>query len=172
MALTMVSIIGISTAAMFNVLGPQTKSSIKETSKLRSGFEARMSSEIILKSISDNQSFVSSLMTLDNASNSLALSEWTTHCQPLFSGEIRAVFDDAGTDTLRASGPVTVNNAQVTTFVLPQFFTDANQDGIDDDGNTGYLIAGCARRNKFTTAQVMEVVNTKGIWRLVRSDQR
>ena len=82
------------------------------------------------------------------------------------------MLDDAGYNQIAAVGPVTVNQAQVTTLVLPQFFTDADTDGIDDDGNVGYLIASCSRRNQHTTAQVIEVVNTKGIWRLVRSDQR
>ena len=40
MALAMVSIIGLSTAAMFNILGPQTKSTVRDVSKLKSGFEA------------------------------------------------------------------------------------------------------------------------------------
>jgi len=172
MALAMVSIIGISTAAMFNILGPQTKSTAKDISKLKSGFEARMASEIMLKSISDNASFVSSIMRMDNSSNSDAKVEWETHCQNLFNGELRGVLDDAGYNQIRAVGPVSVNQAQVTTLLLPQFFTDADNDGLDDDGNVGYLIASCSRRNQNTTAQVMEVVNTKGIWRLVRSDQR
>ena len=172
MALAMVSIIGLSTAAMFNILGPQTKSTVRDVSKLKSGFEARMASEILMKSISDNTSFVSSIMSLDNASNSAVKSEWDTHCQNLFNGELRTTITDAGYSEFRGVGPVRVNGAQVTSYVLPQFFTDQNNDGIDDDGNTGYLIVGCARRNDFSTAQVMEVVNTKGIWRLVRSDQR
>ena len=172
MALAMVSIIGISTAAMFNILGPQTKSTAKDISKLKSGFEARMASEIMLKSISDNASFVSSIMRMDNSSNSDAKVEWETHCQNLFNGESRGVLDDAGYNQIRAVGPVRVNQAQVTTLLLPQFFTDADNNGLDDDGNVGYLIASCSRRNQNTTAQVMEVVNTKGIWRLVRSDQR
>lgn len=172
MALAMVSIIGISTAAMFNVLGPQTKKTVRDVSKLKSGFEARMSSEILMKSISDNTSFVSSIMALDNSSNSAAKTEWESHCQKLFNGELLNVITDAGYSEFRAVGPVRVNDAQVTSFVLPQFFTDLDNDGIDDDGNTGYLVVGCARRNDYSTAQVMEVVNTKGIWRLVRSDQR
>ena len=157
---------------MFNILGPQTKSTAKDISKLKSGFEARMASEVMLKSISDNASFVSSIMTMDNASNSDAKDEWEAHCQNLFNGELRGVLDDAGYSQIRAVGPVSANQAEVTTLLLPQFFTDANNDGLDDDGNVGYLIASCSRRNQNTTAQVMEVVNTKGIWRLVRSDQR
>ena len=82
------------------------------------------------------------------------------------------MIDDAGYNQLLGVGPVTVNGARVSSYVLPQFFTDLDQDGLDDDGNTGYLIIGCSRRRDFATAQVMEVVNTKGIWRLVRSDQR
>lgn len=111
-------------------------------------------------------------MALDNSSNSAAKTEWESHCQKLFNGELLNVITDAGYSEFRAVGPVRVNDAQVTSFVLPQFFTDLDNDGIDDDGNTGYLVIGCARRNDYSTAQVMEVVNTKGIWRLVRSDQR
>ena len=157
---------------MFNILGPQTKSTARDISKLKSGFEARMASEIMLKSISDNASFVSSIMRMDNSSNSDAKDEWEANCQNLFNGELRAILDDAGYNQIRAVGPVRVNDAEVTTLLLPQFFTDSDNNGLDDDGNVGYLIASCSRRNESTTAQVMEVVNTKGIWRLVRSDQR
>ena len=109
---------------------------------------------------------------MDNSSNSDAKDEWETHCQNLFNGELRVLLDDAGYNQIRATGPVKVNDADVTTLILPQFFTDADGNGLDDDGNVGYLIASCARRRDHTAAQVLEVVNTNNIWRLVRSDQR
>ena len=172
MVLAMVTIIGLSTAAMFSVLKPQTESSTKATSKIKTSFEARMASEVMLKNISDNASFVSTLLSLDDANASSAKAEYDGFCRTLLSGELLLDFEIDGLSEIKVTNPTMVNNAVITSYVKQQFFSDNNGDNLDDDGNVGYLVVGCARRQQGTTAQVMEIVNTKGIWRLVRSDQR
>lgn len=172
MVLAMVTIIGISTAAMFNVLEPQVKSSVQSTSKVKSSFEARMASEMMLKNISDNASFVSILTALDSPDGANAKAEYDGYCRTLLAGSLLIDFEIDGLDEIKVVKPVQVNGATVTGFVKQQFFSDLDNNLIDDDGNVGYLVVGCSRRQTFATAQVMEIVNTKGIWRLVRSDQR
>ena len=172
MVLAMVSIIGLSTAAMFSVLKPQTETSTKATSKIKTSFEARMASEVMLKNISDNASFVSNLLSLDDANASTAKEEYDGFCRTLLSGKLLIDFENDGLSEIKVTNPTLVNKSVITSYVKRQFYSDNNGDNLDDDGNVGYLVVGCARRQQGATAQVMEIVNTKGIWRLVRSDQR
>ena len=172
MVLAMVSIIGLSTAAMFSVLQPQTETSTKATSKIKTSFEARMASEVMLKNISDNASFVSTLLSLDDANASEAKQEYDGFCRTLLSGKLLIDFEGDNLSEIKVTNPTLVNKSVITSYVKRQFFSDKDGDNLDDDGNVGYLVVGCARRQQGTTAQVMEIVNTKGIWRLVRSDQR
>ena len=126
----------------------------------------------MLKNISDNASFVSDLLSLDDANASTAKEEYDDFCRTLLSGKLLIDFESDGLSEIKVTNPTLVNNTVVTSYVKRQFFSDNDGDNLDDDGNVGYLVVGCARRQQGATAQVMEIVNTKGIWRLVRSDQR
>ena len=115
---------------MFSVLKPQTDSSTKATSKIKTSFEARMASEVMLKNISDNASFVSDLLSLDDANASTAKEEYDDFCRTLLSGKLLIDFESDGLSEIKVTNPTLVNNTVVTSYVKRQFFSDNDGDNL------------------------------------------
>ena len=78
--------------------------------------------------------------------------------------------NEAGLSDVYAVSPSDVSAAVVSSYVRRLFYSDRDGNHRDDDGNVGYLVIGGSRRGDIAAVQVLQVANTSGIWRLVRSD--
>lgn len=129
-----------------------------------------MAAELLLKNIADNEAVIQSLNLIQSSAAADALAEWNSHCSQPTTAELRTMMNEAGLSDVYAISPTNVSAAVVSSYVRRMFYSDLDSDNRDDDGNVGYLVIGCARRGDIASVQVMQVANTSGIWRLIRSD--
>ena len=170
LALAFVAIMSMSLGALMTVISIPNKTFTTNSSRLLSTHEARMSAELLLKNIADNELVFQSLNLIQSSNASSALAEWNNHCSSLTSAELRDVMNEASLSDVYAINPTEVSAALVSGFVRRMFYSDQDNNSRDDDGNVGYLIIGCARRGDTASVQIIQAANTSGIWRLVRAD--
>ena len=170
MALAFVAVMSMSLGALMTVISIPNKTFTTNSSRLLSTHEARMSAELLLKNIADNELVFQSLNLIQSANASSALAEWNDYCSSLTTAELRDVMNEAGLADVYAINPSEVSAAVVSGFVRRMFYSDLDNNSRDDDGNVGYLIIGCARRGDTASVQIIQAANTSGIWRLVRAD--
>lgn len=170
MALAFVAILTMSLGALISVISIPNKSFVTNSSRLMSKQEARMAAELLLKNIADNEAVFQSLNLIQSSNATGALSEWNNYCSQPTTAEIRTMMNEAGLSDVYAINPTDVSAAVVSSYVRRMFYSDADSNNRDDDGNVGYLIIGCARRGDIASVQILQMANTSGIWRLVRSD--
>lgn len=170
MALAFVAILTMSLGALMSVISIPNKSFITNSSRLISTHEARMAAELLIKNIADNEAVFQSLNLIQSGNATEALAEWNGYCSKLTSAELRKVMNEAGLSDVYAVSPSDVSAAVVSSYVRRLFYSDLDGNNRDDDGNVGYLVIGCSRRGDIAAVQVLQVANTSGIWRLVRSD--
>ena len=170
MALAFVAILTMSLGALMSVISIPNKSFTTNSSRLISTHEARMAAELLIKNIADNEVVFQSLNLIQSGNATEALAEWNGYCSKLTSAELRTVMNEAGLSDVYAVNPSDVSAAVVSSYVRRLFYSDLDGNNRDDDGNVGYLVIGCSRRGDIAAVQVLQVANTSGIWRLVRSD--
>ncbi|MAK17332.1 MAG: hypothetical protein CMN41_01660 [SAR116 cluster bacterium] len=153
-----------------SVISIPNKSFTTNSSRLISTHEARMAAELLIKNIADNEAVFQSLNLIQSGNATEALAEWNNYCSKLTSAELRTVMNEAGLSDVYAVSPSDVSAAVVSSYVRRLFYSDLDGNNRDDDGNVGYLVIGCSRRGDIAAVQVLQVANTSGIWRLVRSD--
>ena len=170
MALAFVAILTMSLGALMSVISIPNKSFTINSSRLISTHEARMAAELLVKNIADNESIFQSLSLIQSGNATEALSEWNNYCSKLTSAELRGVMNEAGLSDVYSVNPSDVSAAVVSSYVRRLFYSDLDGNNRDDDGNVGYLVIGCSRRGDIAAVQILQVANTSGIWRLVRSD--
>lgn len=170
MALAFVAILTMSLGALMSVISIPNKSFTTNSSRLISTHEARMAAELLIKNIADNEAVFQSLNLIQSGNATEALAEWNNYCSKLTSAELRTVMNEAGLSDVYAVSPSDVSAAVVSSYVRRLFYSDLDGNNRDDDGNVGYLVIGCSRRGDIAAVQVLQVANTSGIWRLVRSD--
>ena len=170
LALAFVAIMSLSIGALLTVISIPNKSYTTNSSRLVSKHEARMAAELLMKNIADNEAVIQSLNLIQSSAAADALAEWNSYCSKLTTAELRDMMNEAGLSDVYAISPTNVSAAVVSSYVRRMFYSDLDSDNRDDDGNVGYLVIGCARRGDIASVQVMQVANTSGIWRLVRSD--
>lgn len=160
----------MSLGALMSVISIPNKTFTTNSSRLLSTHEARMSAELLLKNIADNELVFQSLNLIQSANATAALAEWNDHCSSPTSPELRDMMNEASLSDVYAVNPSEVSAAVVSGYVRRMFYSDLDNNSRDDDGNVGYLIIGCARRGDTASIQVIQAANTSGIWRLVRAD--
>lgn len=129
-----------------------------------------MAAELLLKNIADNEAVFQSLNLIQSSNATAALAEWNNYCSQPTTAELREMMNEASLSDVYAINPTNVSAAVVSSYVRRMFYSDLDSNNRDDDGNVGYLVIGCARRGDIASVQMLQVANTSGIWRLVRSD--
>ena len=170
MALAFVVILTMSLGALISVISVPNKSFVTNSSRLLSKHEARMAAELLLKNIADNEAVFQSLNLIQSSNATDALAEWNNYCSQPTTAELREMMNEASLSDVYAINPTNVSAAVVSSYVRRMFYSDLDSNNRDDDGNVGYLVIGCARRGDIASVQMLQVANTSGIWRLVRSD--
>ena len=170
MALAFVVILTMSLGALISVISIPNKSFVTNSSRLLSKHEARMAAELLLKNIADNEAVFQSLNLIQSGNATEALAEWNNYCSQPTTAELREMMNEASLSDVYAINPTNVSAAVVSSYVRRMFYSDLDSNNRDDDGNVGYLVIGCARRGDVASVQMLQVANTSGVWRLVRSD--
>ena len=94
LALAFVAIMSMSLGALMTVISIPNKTFTTNSSRLLSTHEARMSAELLLKNIADNELVFQSLNLIQSSNASSALAEWNNHCSSLTSAELRDVMNE------------------------------------------------------------------------------
>ena len=167
----MVAVASVAIGGLMTAVSVPNETFSNNSARILLSHKARMSSELILRDISENENSIESFALVETSGGASALSEWQQRCKKLMPFELQILMEEEGLDDVRSVGPVNSEGAKVTGYVRRLFYSDQNADGKDDDGNVGYLIASCATLEEKASIDLVQVANTAGIWRLVRSDK-